>query len=72
MLFTYNEKVECQQKCSDTEPTKAIVGRLNCLPRNGNLGIPGPAEPVIRSDNTRISDFDFENTDERWQERRKS
>ena len=70
-IFTYKEKVECQQKRSDTEPTKA-VGHLNCPPGNGNPCIPGPAEPVVGSDITRFSDSNFENTNEHWQERRKS
>ena len=66
-IFTYKEKVECQQKRSDTEPTKA-VGHLNCPPGNGNPCIPGPAEPVVGSGNSMTSDFVFENTDGRWPE----
>ena len=64
MHFTYNERVECQQKRSDTEPTKAVAGHSY----SGGI----PAEPFVGSGTSTTSDFVFENTDERWLERRKS
>ena len=66
MHFTYNEKVEWQQKRSDTEPTKAVASH------SYSGGIPASAEPVVGSGTSTTSDFVFENIDERWPERRKS